>query len=97
MFPGALSQMEGPISLRFLPRRHSIGQRFTVLQMRDTDIKKRRAAVVEQGGGVIAGLPSLQVSLFGTGFVRFTFYQPNWQAAIRILFLASIEKLGFEN
>ena len=38
---------------------------FTVLQMRDIDIKK--AAVVEQMGGVTAGLPSSWVSLFAIG------------------------------
>ena len=38
---------------------------FTVLQMRDIDIK--RAAVVEQMGGVTAGLPSSWVSLFAIG------------------------------
>ena len=96
MFPGALSQMEGPIFLRFLPPRHSIGQHFTVLQIRDVDINIKRAAVVEQEGDVIAGLPSLQVSQFGTRFCKFTFYQPNWQAAIRILLIASIDKLGIE-
>ena len=48
--------------LKFLPQRHSISQHFTVLQMRDVE---RIAAVVEQKGGVTAGLPSLQVSTFG--------------------------------
>ena len=38
---------------------------FTVLQMRDIDIK--RAAVVEQMGGVTAGLPSSWVSLLAIG------------------------------
>ena len=62
MFPGVLSQMKGSIFLRFLPLRHSISQSFTVVLMRDI---KRGAAVVEQEGDVIAGLPSLQVSLLG--------------------------------
>ena len=68
VFPGALSQMEGPIFLRFLPLGHSISQRFTVVLLRDL----KWAAVVEQVGGVIAGLPSLQVSLFrnGVGGIR---------------------------
>ena len=67
MFPSALSQMEGPIFLRFLLLRHSISQHFTVVPMRDVEW----AAVVEQEGDVIAGLPSLQVSLIvlGTCFV----------------------------
>ena len=60
VLPGALSQMKGPIFLRFLPLRHSISQHFTVLLMRHAH--KRTAAVVERMGGVTAGLPSLQVS-----------------------------------
>ena len=60
VLPHALNQVKEPISLRFLPPRHSISQHFTVLLMRDL----KRAAVVEQVGGVTAGLPSLQVSWF---------------------------------
>ena len=60
MLPGALSHMEGAIFLRFLPLRHSISQHFIVLLVRHA--VKRTAAVVEQGGDVSAGLPSLQVS-----------------------------------
>ena len=49
--------------LKFLPQRHSISQHFTALQMKDA--LKRIAAVVEQKESVTAGLPSLQVSMFG--------------------------------
>ena len=62
MLPGALSQMDGPFILRFLPLRHSISQYFIVLLMRHA--LKRTAAVVEQMGGVTVGLPSSQVSLY---------------------------------
>ena len=65
MLPRALSQMKGPISLRFLPLRHSISQHSTVLLMRD--VIKRGAAVVEQERGVTAGLPSSLVNLFRNG------------------------------
>ena len=59
MFPGAVSQMKGPIFLRFLPLRHSISQHFTVLLIRHA--MRRRAAVVEQMGDATAGQLSLQV------------------------------------
>ena len=62
MLPGALSHMEGAIFLRFLPLRHSISQHFIVPLMRHA--LRRTAAVVEQMGGVIADLPSLQVRIF---------------------------------
>ena len=66
---GARSQMKEPILLRYSLPRHSICQHFTVLHMRDI----KRAAVVEQEGGVTAGLPSLQVRTFGMCYcdVRF--------------------------
>ena len=46
------------------------------------DVLKRTAAVVEQGGDAIAGLPSLQVRPLECVFVKFSFYKPNPQAAI---------------
>ena len=53
-----------------------IVEHFIVLLMRDA--LKRTAVVVEQGGDAIAGLPSLQVRIFGMCFCD----QPNPQAAI---------------
>ena len=64
VLPGALSQMKGPISLRFLPPRHSISQHFTVLLMRHIE---ERAAVVKHMGGVTASQPSSLVGLFRNG------------------------------
>ena len=61
---GARSQMKEPILLRYSLLRQSISQHFTVLHLRDA----KRAAVVEQMGGVTADLPSLKVRTFGTCF-----------------------------
>ena len=59
---GALRQMKGLISLRFMRLRHSISQHFSVLHMSNTT--KRGAAVVVKKEDVIADLPSSLVSLF---------------------------------